>query len=158
MISLTFRVSDTTDIAATAHRVMLDGPEKHDGQIYVLTGPRLINMPELATILSRKIGHRVRYLHLPSPFFKQLVKLGGADEFMAEGLVAQFVEIVRPGLEGVEVSADIETITGRPATSFEEWASRHKQKFEGCDIGLYVASGLIAGFAVVGYLVLRSVF
>ncbi|KAJ4405300.1 hypothetical protein N0V82_010334 [Gnomoniopsis sp. IMI 355080] len=148
---------DTADIAAVAHRVMGDGPKQHAGQVYVLTGPKLINMPELATILSQQIGHRVRYLHLPGSIFKQLVKLGGADEFMANGLVAQFVEIIRPGLEGVDISGDIEKITGRRATSFEDWVARNRDKFEGFDIGPYIASILVAGFAVVGFFVLRRV-
>ncbi|KAJ4387267.1 hypothetical protein N0V93_007856 [Gnomoniopsis smithogilvyi] len=146
---------DTADIAVVAHRVILDGPKNHAGQVYVLTGPRLINMPELATILSQGIGHRVRYLHLPSPIFKQLLKLGGADEFMANGLVAQFVEIIRPGLEGVDVSNDIENITGKRATSFEEWVAKNEDKFKGFDTGLYIASCLVAGAAVVGLFVFR---
>lgn len=135
---------------------MLDGPKTHAGQVYVLTGPKLVNMPELATIFSKEIGHRVRYLHLPSLLFKQLVKLGGADEFMANGLVAQFVEIIRPGLEGVDVSDDIENITGRRATSFEEWVARNKDKFVGFDMGPYITSGLVAGFAVMTFFVFRG--
>lgn len=134
---------------------MLDGPKQHAGKVYVLTGPRLINMPELAMILSQKIGHHVRYLHLPGPIFKQLAKLGGADEFMANGMVAQFVEIIRPGLEGIDVSGDIEKITGQPATSFEEWVARNKGTFEGSDVAPYIASILIAGFAAVGLYVFR---
>lgn len=113
-------------------------------------------MPELAGILSQRVGHHVRYLHLPGPIFKRLVKLGGVDEFMANGLEAQFVDIIRPGLEGVEVSADIENITGRPATSFEEWVTKNKQKFKGTDIGPYlIASGFLAGSALVGYFASR---
>lgn len=137
--------------------MILDGPEKHAGHTYVLTGPRLINMPELAEILSQGIGHHVRYLHLPSPIFKLLIKFSGADDFTAGGTVAQFVEIIRPGLEGVEVSADIEQITGRRATSFEEWVGRNKESFEGFDAGPYIASGIVASLAVVGVMVFRRV-
>lgn len=126
---------------------MIDGPTFHAGKVYVLTGPRLVNMPDLAKILSKEVGHKVRYLHLPGPIFKRLLKLGGMDEFWANGLVAQFVEIIRPGLEGVEVSDDIEKITGRKATSFEEWVARNKQQFEGFDAGPYIAAGLVGGVA-----------
>lgn len=112
-------------------------------------------MPELATILSEEVGHNVRYLHLPSPIFKRLLKLGGMDDFMANGLVAQYVEIIRPGLEGVEVSADIEKITGRKATSFEEWVARNKQKFQGFDAGPYIAAGVIGSLAALSAIALR---
>lgn len=149
------RNRDTADIAATSHRIIVDGPKLHAGKAYVLTGPRLMNMPELAIILSNKIGHKVRYLHLPGPIFKRLLKLGGMDDFMANGLVAQFVEIIRPGLEGVEVSADIEKIIGRKATSFEEWVTRNKQHFEGFDAGPYIAAGVIGSLAILNFVAMR---
>lgn len=134
---------------------MIDGPTIHAGKVYVLTGPRLVNMPELAERLSKEIGHKVRYLHLPGPIFKRLLKLGGMDEFWANGLVAQFVEIIRPGLEGVEVSTDIEKITGRKATSFEEWVARNKQNFGGFDAGPYIAAGAIGVLAALTFLAFR---
>ncbi|KAK7713905.1 hypothetical protein SLS63_011857 [Diaporthe eres] len=142
---------DTADVAAVAHRVILDGPAKHASKVYNLTGPQRLNMPEFAAILSRTIGHRVRYLHLPGPIFKRMVKLGGADDFMANGLVAQFVEIVRAE-DDVDVSGDIQEILGRPATSVEQWGARNRDKFEGFDIVPYLASGLVVGVAVLCYL------
>lgn len=145
---------DTADVAAVAHRVILDGPAKHAGKVYNLTGPQRLNMSEFAAIFSLTIGHHVRYLHLPSPVFKQMVKLGGADDFMANGLVAQFVEIVRAE-EDVDVSRDIQEILGRPATSVEQWSARNRDKFEGFDVMPYIASGLTVSVAVLGYLAWR---
>lgn len=145
---------DTADVAAVAHRVILDGPAKHASKVYNITGPQRLNMPELAAIFSRTIGHRVRYLHLPGPIFKRMVKLGGADDFMANGLVAQFVEIVREN-DDVDVSYDIQEILGRPATSVEQWSQRNRDKFEGFDVVPYIASSLMVGVAVLGYLAQR---
>lgn len=142
---------DTADVAAVAHRVILDGPARHASKVYNLTGPQRLNMSELASIFSRTIGHRVRYLHLPAPVFKRMVMLGGANDFMANGLVAQFVEIVREN-DDVEVSDDIQEILGRPATSVEKWSERNRDKFEGFDAVPYLASGLVAGVAVLVYL------
>ncbi|KAI7774811.1 hypothetical protein LA080_007781 [Diaporthe eres] len=142
---------DTADVAAVAHRVILNGPAKHASKVYNLTGPQRLNMSEFAAILSRTIGHRVRYLHLPAPVFKRMVKLGGADEFMANGLVAQFVEIVRAE-DDVDVSCDIQEILGRPATSVEQWSVRNRDRFEGFDVLPYIASGLVVGVAVLCYL------
>lgn len=152
---------DTADVAAVAHRVIIDGPASHDSKVYNLTGPQRLNMSEFAAIFSRTIGHHVHYLHLPAPVFKRLVKLGGADDFMANGLVAQFVEIVRAD-DDVDVSHDIQEILGRPATSVEQWSARNRDKFEGFDVVPYLVSGLMAAVAVLGYLawrreILRSV-
>ncbi|KAG8157550.1 hypothetical protein KVR01_012592 [Diaporthe batatas] len=144
---------DTADIAAVAHRVILDGPTKHAGRAYVLTGPERLNMSEFAASLSRAIGHRVRYLHLPSRVFRRMVKLGGrVDDFMVDGLVAQFVEIVRAG-DDVDVSRDVEEILGRLATSVEQWGARNRERLEGFDVLPYIASGFVVGMAVLGYLV-----
>lgn len=145
---------DTADVATVAHRVILDGPAKHASKVYNLTGPQRLNIPEFAAILSQTIGHHVRYLHLPAPVFKRMVKLGGADEFMANGLVAQFVEIVRAE-EDVDVSHDIQEILDRPATSVEQWAARNKHKFEGFNIVPYITSGFMASVAALGYLAWR---
>lgn len=145
---------DTADVAAVAHQVILDGPAKHASKVYNITGPQRLNMPELAAIFSRTIGHHVRYLHIPGPIFKRMVKLGGADDFMANGLVAQFVEIVREN-DDVEVSYDIQEILGRPATSVEQWSARNRDKFEGFDVVPYIASSLMVGVAVLGYLAQR---
>lgn len=148
---------DTADVAAVAHRIILDGPQasKHASKAYILTGPQRLNMSEFAAALSRGIGHRVRYLHLPAPLFRRMVKLGGgADDFMADGLVAQFVEIVRADGD-VGVSRDVEEVLGRPATSVEQWGVRNKDRFEGFDVVPYLASGFVVGVAVLGYLVQR---
>lgn len=145
---------DTADVAAVAHQVILDGPARHASKVYDITGPQRLSMPEFAAILSRTIGHHVRYLHLPAPVFKRMVKLGGADDFMANGLVAQFVEIVRAD-EDVDVSYDIQEILGRPATSVEQWSARNRDKFEGFDVVPYIASGLVVGVAVLSYLAKR---
>jgi hypothetical protein len=155
VIILTRIHRDTADVAAVAHRVILDGPAIHSAKVYNLTGPQRLNMSEFADIFSRTVGHHVRYLHLPAPIFRRMVKFGGADEFMANGLVAQFVEIVRAG-DDVDVSHDIQEILGRPATNVEQWCVRNRDKFEGSDFLPYMVSGLVVGVAVLSYLVFKN--
>lgn len=108
-------------------------------------------MPELAAILSDVLGHRVRYLHLPSPLFKQLVKLGGVDEWMANGLVAQFKDIVRHDLEGLDVSSDIEDITGKPSTSWKRWVEQNKSQLQGFDLAPYLVAGVVGALGAAFY-------
>ncbi|CAN8102734.1 unnamed protein product [Discula destructiva] len=148
---------DTADVASVAHRTILDGPERHAGQIYTLTGPQLLNMPERADIFSKAVGHKVRYLHLPALVFKRVVKLGGADAFMANGLVAQCVEITYDRVwRASRLVLVVERVTGKPATSFEKWAVSNRDKFEGVDNWPYLASGLAAGVAVASFVVWRK--
>ena len=133
---------DTQDVAEVSVQILRDGPEKHGGKNYVLTGPQLLSIPEMAGILSREVGHHVRYSHLPGPVFGLLLRATGADEFTANGLVAQFVEIVRPGLEGIEVSDHVERIIGRPPTSFEVFVREHREDLRGFDAGPWIAGGV----------------
>lgn len=99
--------SDTRDIAAVANQILLDGPTTHHKQDYILTGPALISAPDMAASLTRQLDHTVRYLHLPGPIFGFMLRLAGADAWTANGVVAQFVEIVRPNKEGIEAPTDV---------------------------------------------------
>lgn len=138
-------------------QVLKDGPSKHHGEYHILTGPELLSMPEIAACFSRAIGHKVRYLHLPGPVFGLLLRVSGIDAWMADGLVAQFVEVVRPGLENLEIQDTVERITGRKPVSFEEFAKKNREKFEGFDVLPYVGAGIVGvgALAVYGLMQLR---
>lgn len=51
---------DARDVAATAARIAA-APAQHTGQAYRLTGPALLTYGEIATELSRDLGHPVDY-------------------------------------------------------------------------------------------------
>jgi NAD(P)H dehydrogenase (quinone) len=52
---------DTRDVAAAASAVLLEGPGRHAGRSYDLTGPAALTMPELAALLSERLGKTVHY-------------------------------------------------------------------------------------------------
>lgn len=147
--------SDTEDIAAVCHRIALDGSEQHRNKTYVLTGPALISMHDIVAALSRNIGHRVRYIDLPGPVFGALLRFSGVDSWMANGLVAQFVEVVKPNKEGVDATDDVERITGRKATSIDEFVRRNTDALKGRDILPYIQ---LAGSAVVSACVAAYIY
>lgn len=112
-------------------------------------------MPEIAAIFTHAIGHKVRYLHLPGPIFGLLLRASGMDAWMANGLVAQFVEVIRPGLENIEIQDTVERITGRKPVSFEEFARRNRGTFEGFDVLPYLGAGVVGVGALAVYGVMQ---
>ena len=70
---------------------------------YVLTGPELLSVPDLAARLTTVLGTRVRYVHLPGRRFYLLLRLTGSDPSTAEGLRHQFADVLRYGRDDAAV-------------------------------------------------------
>lgn len=116
---------DTSDIAVVATRVLID--RGHEGATYVLTGPELLSVPDLAAQLTTVLGRRVRYVHLPSRVFYALLRLTGSDAFTADGLRHQFVDVLRHGQdEGAVFTETVRSLTGVAPRSFAEFAEAHR--------------------------------
>lgn len=119
---------DTADIADTAARVLVE--DGHDGLEHVLTGPELLSVGDLARTLQEVLGRRVRFVDLPAPVFRLLLRLSGADAWQADGLVRQFAGVVRHGHDGAPVlTPTVRRLTGRPPTSFRDFVFRHREDF-----------------------------
>lgn len=116
---------DTHDVAAVAAQVLVE--DGHAGATYVLTGPELLSVPDLAAQLTTVLGHKVRYVHLPSRLFAGLLRLTGSDAFTAEGLRHQFADVLRHGRDDAAVFTEtVRAITGTAPRSFVEFAEAHR--------------------------------
>jgi uncharacterized protein YbjT (DUF2867 family) len=115
---------DAADIARVAAQVLTaDG---HEGRDHVLTGPEALTSRQIAERLSTALGRRIRYVHLPGPLFGLALRAGGADAWLARGLVRQYAEVVRDGLDDVRAMTDaVSRITGTPPRSFLDFARAH---------------------------------
>lgn len=119
---------DTHDIAAVAARVLVE--DGHEGRSYVLTGPELLSVPDIAAQLSAVLGRRVRYVHLPAPLFQAVLRLSGSDAFTARGLRHQFVDVVRRGQDGGDAfTEEVRALTGVAPRTFREFAEAHRDAF-----------------------------
>jgi uncharacterized protein YbjT (DUF2867 family) len=63
---------DAGDIADIAVAAMLD-PNKHAGQVYEVTGPRLLSFAEVAAEINAAAGLGVQYAHMPLKEFHTLM-------------------------------------------------------------------------------------
>jgi uncharacterized protein YbjT (DUF2867 family) len=150
---------DTRDVAEVCAKIVSQGLEKHAGKEYTLTGPELLGFGEIAGVLEKAVGHRVRYVDLPGPVFGAVLRFGGGlDPWHARGLVRQFTTIIKRHDEGIdEPSGDVKKILGREPGGVEAWVKRNKKAFEGgSDLGPtlgFAAAGFGVGVLALGAMV-----
>lgn len=82
-------IDDIADVAVAA----LTEPG-HVGEVYELTGPRLMTFTEIAAELSEAAGYPVRYLSITVADFAAGMKDAGLPDDFADGLAGVFSEIM----------------------------------------------------------------
>ncbi len=102
----------------------------HEAKNYVCTGPELIDMGQIATLLSDKFGREIVYLDIPEDdMADMLVKHAGYKdrEAVEIGVLCHF----RAWREGrAEALTDtVEQLTGQQAQSVSSWLDDHLAEF-----------------------------
>jgi len=118
---------DVGDIAEVAALSLTESG--HEGKTYALTGPEALTMGEVAQKLSVATGRTIRYVDVPPEEAKRAQIAAGVPPYLADALSELFAER-RKGKEG-RVSPTIETLLGRRATSFDEFAAKNAAIFKG---------------------------
>jgi uncharacterized protein YbjT (DUF2867 family) len=113
-----------TDIAAVAAQALLT--DELVGQRIPLTGPQAFTNSELVETIGTVLGRPLRYLEVPPDVVRQrFIGLGLGAEF-ADAYTAMLADALdKPAL----VTREVEKITGRPATTFTQWVSDHRDLF-----------------------------
>src|SRR6478752_529316 len=73
------------DIARVAVPALSD-PARHAGKSYRPTGPKLLTVTEMAAIIGRVVGHKVRHVRTPLWMFYKAAKAIGAQPFLLSGV------------------------------------------------------------------------
>jgi uncharacterized protein YbjT (DUF2867 family) len=107
-------VEDIADVAVAA--LTEDG---HSGELYEVTGPRLMTFTEMADVLSNAIGRQIRHLPITFEDFHASVA-GAADAFIAD----IFTAIARETLDGrnAVLTDGVEHAIGRKPRDFADFA------------------------------------
>jgi len=111
------------DIAAAAVRVLLG-----DGDAaarYVLTGPQSLTQVEQVRAIGAAIGRDLRTEELPPGAFRQAAT-ARMPAAAVDDMLRYYAEYVG---RTAEMSPDLNTITGRPGTTFAKWADDHADGF-----------------------------
>ncbi|MFJ3654254.1 NAD(P)H-binding protein [Streptomyces nigra] len=118
-------VSDVARVAAT----VLRDPRGHIGNVYELTGPRTMDMEEMAESFSRALGRPITYADVPLDQWRAQVLAGlGLPQHIEEHIVT----MCRLHQENRydRATDDVARLTGIPAQTIEQFVSDRK--------GLYV--------------------
>ena len=132
-IALPFGTGRTSPVAvddvARVLATVLRDPAPHIGQVYELTGPRSVDMTELAGEFSRALGRPVSYVDVPPERWEaQLKKLGMPPH--VEQHIATMAKLHRDNR--YDRTADgIERVTGTPPQSIEAFVAARKDFYLG---------------------------
>jgi uncharacterized protein YbjT (DUF2867 family) len=116
---------DPRDVGAAAAAVLSGAG--HEGQTYLLTGPRAITYAEVAAGLSAATASRVEFVDIPDDAAYQAMIHDGMPGFVAEQVVTMFARL-RQGV-AAHVTPAVEALTGRAPRDFASFAVDHARLF-----------------------------
>jgi uncharacterized protein YbjT (DUF2867 family) len=118
---------DVRDIVDVAVAVLTGNG--HEGKDYILTGPQAISMHDVANTFSKVLGKDVSYVNVPPEAALESMMSMGFPEWIARG----YGELMEGFSEGfADTTTDnVETLTGHPARSFEQFARDFAHVFGG---------------------------
>jgi uncharacterized protein YbjT (DUF2867 family) len=112
------------DIARVAVAALMD-PNTHAGKTYRPTGPTLISVKDMASILSRVLGRTVRHVPIPMWMFFKAARMDGTSPILLHGLKYYVQEQIRGTFEFGAPTNHVLEVTGRQPEDFETIARRH---------------------------------
>jgi len=109
---------DIDDIAEIAVAALTENG--HAGQLYEVTGPRLMTLSDVAADLSRATGREIAFVDVPHAAFVDEIKQSGAPKDVAWMLDYLFATV----LDGrnAHLTDGVERALGRPAKDFADYA------------------------------------
>ena len=109
---------DVDDIAEVAIAALTE--VGHDGEVYEITGPRLMTFADIASELSSATGRKIDFVQIPHDAFVDHASKSGAPEDVVWMLDYLFSTV----LDGrnAHVTDGVERALGRPAKDFAEYA------------------------------------
>ena len=110
-------VNDIADVAVAA--LTEDG---HNGEIYEVTGPRMLTFTEVAYEVSRAAGREVQFVQIPKEAFAGAIAESGAPQEIA-WLLNYLFETVLDG-RNAYVCDGVKRALGREPTDFTEFVDR----------------------------------
>jgi uncharacterized protein YbjT (DUF2867 family) len=118
---------DPRDIAAVACTALTR--PGHEGQTYELTGPEALTIGDMAQILGKVLGKRIRYVSVPVFLAAIWLRRFGLPRDLVKGLVETLGALRRN--EYAYVTDAVERVGGRQPRSFEMWCRENVGAFRG---------------------------
>ena len=109
---------DTDDIADVAVEALLH--DKHNGEIYQLTGPRLLTFKEVIQEISEATRREIAFTPIALPAYTQVMKQQGVPADFVWLIEYLFSEVLG-NPDNSEITNDIEKVLGRKPIDFSQY-------------------------------------
>lgn len=116
---------DPLDIGAVAVKALTE--PGHEGHAYALSGPESLNAAQYAAKLSAAIGKPVKFIDIPPDSMREGLLKSGLPAVLVDALV-ELMAATKAGKLDV-VTDGVAKVTGRNATTFDDWARRNAAAF-----------------------------
>lgn len=116
---------DTRDLGEIAARVLTG--EGHEGKIYALTGPQLLDFAEVATAFSNALGRTIEYVDQPPSEFRAILSQFIHSDWHLNA-VCELFDQIRGGALAFQ-SSDSQTILGRSPRDIHDFIADHLPAF-----------------------------
>jgi uncharacterized protein YbjT (DUF2867 family) len=111
---------DAEDIAEVAASALIE--DRHNGQVYVLTGPRAISFGEAADLIAQATGRTIRHLDVDPEVYIEHQVADGIPRDVARMLTGVFTAI-RNG-QDLALADGVQRALGRPPRPFEDYVAK----------------------------------
>jgi len=118
---------DARDVAAVAVEALTG--QGHEGKAYELTGPDALSHSNVANQLSAAIGRSIVYENISPDVYEREKAAEGWSQAAIETMLALFAEMRNGFNYGPAVTDTIQTVTGRPPSSFKDFARDYADEF-----------------------------
>ncbi|MGW5202667.1 NmrA family NAD(P)-binding protein [Streptomyces spiralis] len=117
------------DVARVVATVLRD-PAPHIGRVYELTGPRTVDMTELADAFSRTLGRPISYVDVPlDQWREEVLSTIGLPAHIEQHIVTMCRLHQQNRYD--RISGDVERLTGVPAQTIEEFVAARRDLYLG---------------------------
>ncbi|MFC6580301.1 SDR family oxidoreductase [Planomonospora parontospora] len=127
MASARIGMIDARDIAECAARVLLDGPDRHHGETYTLTGPRSVTFDEVADRLSLALGRPVAYVPVGHDAKRGALLGHGVPKWIAD-MLEEYARAYAAGW-GDFTTGTVADLLGRPPRDVADFVRDHAAAF-----------------------------
>lgn len=119
---------DVRDVAACAARVLLDAPDRHHGETYTLTGPRLVTFDEVADVLSDALGRTVTYLPVGDDVKRKTLLGYGVPPWIVD-MLEEYAQAYASGWAN-STTDTVAGLLGRPPRDVADFVRDHASAFK----------------------------
>ena len=114
-------------MAAVFAVILTDGPQRHAGKVYDLSGPTAVTMDEVAGYISAALGTRVEYHTRTEAQQRAVLESAELPELLVDALLG-IDALTRDNVYAVP-SPTVFDLTGHPPRSVKDWVNEHVSLF-----------------------------